>query len=324
MRVLAAAVALTLASASAASAATIDPFNVLQHVNGVIFGGAVGTATNQRSKTSTTADVQGQLIVGGDYNGASMYDHPPATPYAGYGALTVYGKTTGNGININNGGSAYVAGAHNAQINFNADSHGNKGAYLSSAPNTIDDFETALMGYSTSLSQLTGNSTLPSAGNNEVIVAHPNGSGVAIFNITTSQLSQIPSYSINLNGASSVLFNVSGSTLDWSANLQTSNADLLGKSIVWNFYQASNVTFETQVAGTILAPLASVINKNQIDGTLVARSWTGQGELHDDLFSGRNFLATPEPGTWAMLMMGVGAIGGVLRRQRQRAAVPTV
>jgi len=312
MRAVAAAFALAFA-ASAASAATIDPFKTIQSVNGVIFGSA-----------TTSADVEGQLIVGGSYSGASMYNHPPATPLAGYGALTVYGATSGNPININNGGNAYVGGAKGETINFNGGGH-----YLSSVPNTSTDFQTALTGYSISLSNLATNNgnALPATGNNEVIVVHPNASGVAIFNITASALEAIPSYSFNLNGATSVLFNVSDTaastdTLTFNANFQ-GNGDLTGKSIVWNFYQAKSITFGTQWTGTVLAPLANVVNQNQIDGALVAKSWTGHGELHDDLYSGRNFLATPEPGTWAMLVMGVGAIGGMLRGQRKRAAAQT-
>ena len=314
MRALVAAIALTIASAGAASAATIDPYNVLQHVNGVVFGSA-----------STTADVQGQLIVGGSYHGASMYDSPPATAYAGYGALTVYGADSGNPINIGNGGNAYVAGTHGATIDFNSGGGHAAGHYLSSVPNTITDFQTSLGGYSTALSNLAANNgnVLPTAGNNEVIVAHPNAQGVAIFRITTTQLAAIPSYSINLNGATSVLFDVSGTSLNWAANLQAANADTLGKSVVWNFYQATSLTFQTQIAGTILAPLANVINNNQIDGALVAKTWTGYGELHDDLYTGHNFIATPEPGTWAMMLIGVGAIGGMLRAKRKRAAAQT-
>src|ERR1700761_1633851 len=97
--------ALTIASAGAASAATIDPTSVLQHVNALIYNNA-----------TTSADIQGQAIIGGNFNGATMDNN--FTPLAGYGALTVYGSTSGNQINLGNGGKAYVAGTKGEHINF--------------------------------------------------------------------------------------------------------------------------------------------------------------------------------------------------------------
>ena len=301
------ALVLAISCGGVASAATINAVNVIEHVNAVIYGSA-----------TTQADIEGQAIIGGSYSGASMYNNPPATPYAGYGALTVYGATSGNPININNGGSAYVGGAKGEIINFNGGGH-----YLSSAPDTITDFASALNAYSTALSSLTANSTLPSAGNNEIILAHPDARGVAVFNLTTAQLAAIPSYSINLNGASTVLFNVSGASLTFNANEQFANQNAFladTGAVIWNFYQATSLTFGTQIAGTVLAPHAAVTNNNQIDGALVAASWSGHGELHDNLFHGVNPIATPEPGTWAMMLIGVAGVGAGLRRQRRRAA----
>ena len=289
----------------AASAAVVDPLNVLQHVNALVY-----------TSGSTTADIEGQAIIGGTFSGATMYNNPVVAPMSGYGALTVYGSTSGNSININNGGSAFVAGAHGANINFNGGGH-----YTTSVPNTLSELTTAMSGFSSALSGLAANSFLPTAGNNEVIVANPNAKGVAIFDITTAQLAAIPSYSINLNGAKTVLFNVEGSTLNFNANEQfnaSAFASVAG-SVIWNFYDATSLTFGTQIAGSVLAPGAAVTNNNQIDGSLVAYSWTGQGELHDNLFTGISPLAVPEPGVWALMMVGIGMVGGALRKRRRLA-----
>lgn len=303
LAVLASSVALM--GAGAASAAIVDPLNVLQHVNALIYTNA-----------TTTADIEGEAIIGGSFSGATMYNNPQVAPLSGYGALTVYGSTSGNPININNGGSAYVAGSHGATINFNGG-----GGYLGSVPNSLSDFTTAMSSFSTSLSALAATGVLPSAGNNEVIVAHPNANGVAIFDITTADLAAIPSYSINLNGAKTVLFNVSGSSLNFGANEQF-NASPFGSvasSVIWNFYDATNLTFGAQIAGSVLAPKATVTNNNQIDGSLVAYSFNGHGELHDNLFKGVSPLAVPEPAAWALMTVGVGMLGGSLRVKRRKA-----
>ena len=290
----------------AASAAVVDPLNVLGHVNALIYTGA-----------TTSADIEGQAIVGGNFSGATMYNNPTVAPLTGYGALTVYGSTSGNSININNGGSAYVAGTHGATINFNGG-----GGYKSSVPNTLSDFTTAMSSFSTSLSSLAANSFLPVAGNNEVIIAHPNSSGVAIFDVTTAQLALIPSYSLNLNGAKTVLINVDGSSLNFNANEQF-NASSFGSvagAVIWNFFDATNLSFGTQIAGSVLAPKAAVTNNNQIDGSLVAYSWTGQGELHDNLFTGVSPIsAVPEPAAWGLMIVGIGMVGGTLRVRRRKA-----
>ena len=159
-------------------------------------------------------------------------------------------------------------------------------------------------------------STLPATGNNEVLNATPGANGVAVFDVTAAQLAAIPSYQINLNGATSVIFNVSGSSLNWNANYESSDA--ADTKIIWNFYQATSLTFNTLIGGTVLAPDAAVTNNNQIDGTLVANSWTGQGELHEYGFTGTlptstTTVAVPEPAALVLL------IGGLLVVWRMRA-----
>jgi choice-of-anchor A domain-containing protein len=158
-----------------------------------------------------------------------------------------------------------------------------------------------------------------SAGNNEVIKAVPGAGGIAVFDITAAQLDAIPSYQMNLNGASTVIFNVSGTSINFGGNDETGTTG--AHNIIWNFYQATGVNLSTQIAGTVLAPLAHVTNGNQIDGALVAKSWTGQGELHDYGFTGYLPPTIPEPSVWAMLLVGFGGLGAVLRRRRARAGL---
>jgi choice-of-anchor A domain-containing protein len=293
----AAAAALALC-AGPARADTLTASQILEGFNAVVYDDA-----------STPSDIEGAALIGGNFSGATVYNNPGSQGQPdGYGALTVFGNTTGNSINIDNGGSAYVGGSEGAQINFNGG-----GGYIGAPPESIAGFETTLDALSTSLSGLAANSALPPTGNNEVITATPGGNGIAVFNITASQLSQIPSYSIDLNGASTVIFNVSGKSITFGANDESGTTG--AKNIIWNFYQAQTVTLDTLIAGTILAAAATVTNENQIDGTLVAESWTGSGELHEYGFDGvlPPPLSVPEPGTLTLLLSGVLACGAALR-----------
>jgi choice-of-anchor A domain-containing protein len=280
--------------ASSLSAATI-----LQDFNAIIYTNA-----------STPSDIEGAAVIGGNFSGATVYTHPTASQPAGYGALTVYGSTSGN-LNVNNGGSVYVGGSKGATVNFNGG-----GSYLPAPANTVGDFETALNAFSTSLSALTATGVLPAAGNNEVINAMPDSTGMAVFNITSAQLAAIPSYEMNLNGASTVIFNVSGALVNFSAN-DESGATGAG-NVIWNFYDATSVNLVSEIAGTVLAPLANVSNGSPIDGALVANSWTGSGELHDYRFTDPT--SVPEPASWTALLLGLGVIGWRLRTRQPGTA----
>jgi choice-of-anchor A domain-containing protein len=304
-------------TAGAASATVIDPLKALSEFNAIIYGPSATYGA-----TSFQSDIEGAAVFGGNVSGATVYNNPKGVAQpAGYGALTVFGTTTGNPINIDNGGNAYVA-THGSTINFNAGSGKPKGGFISAPPNTIGDFETAFNTFSTALSKLTATSTLPKVDNNEVIKATPNANGIAVFDITAAQLDAIPSYKIDLNGASTVIFNVDGSTVNFNANAESGATP--ADNIIWNFYDATKVNFGTLIAGSVLAPLGHVVNNNQIDGTLVAASWNGVGELHEYAFSGKDPLppGVPEPATWAMMLTGLGGVGMALRVARRKRTAP--
>jgi choice-of-anchor A domain-containing protein len=264
------------------------------------------------SNATTSADIEGAAIIGGNFSGATVYNNPKSVALpTSFNALNVYGNTSGNPINMNNGGNAYVGGTHGETINFNGGGHYN--SVPSTSMSTIQNELTSLSG---SLSTLLANSYFPASGNNEVITATPNSAGLAVFDVTSSQLSSIPSYSFDLNGASTVIINVSGPSLDFTANYEGN--DSADSDILWNFYQATSLDFNTLIGGSILAPDASVTNNNQIDGTLVAQSWTGQGELHEYGFDGtlpsQTPSQTPEPASIVLFALGLISFGLLARR----------
>ena len=251
------------------SAGSLTANAILKDFNAVIYGNG-----------STPSDIQGAAVIGGNFSGATVDSSPSGSLPTGFGALTVFGSTSGNAINLNNGGKAYVGGTKGAKINFNGG-----GSYIAAPSTTISALQTTLNALSTSLSQLAATGTLPATGNNEVIKATPGANGIAVIDLTAAQLAAIPSFTVNLNGASSLIFNVNGSSANFNANDESGTTG--AGNIIWNFYNATGtVALNTQIGGTVLAPAAKVTNSNQVDGFLVAKTWTGSGELHDIPFIG--------------------------------------
>jgi len=94
-------------------------------------------------------------------------------------------------------------------------------------------------------------------------------------------------------------------------------------NILFNFYQATTLTIDGGFLGSILAPGAAVTGANyqQLDGQLIAASFTGETEFHDFLFTGTlptQTSATPEPGSFAMLGIGLILLGSASRKWRKR------
>ncbi len=302
------AVGIIAVGAEKAAAESLDLTTILKDFNAVIY-----------TNGSTPSDIEGAAVIGGNFSGATVFNNPTKsqTQPAGFGVLTVFGNTSGGPININNKGSAYVEGTHGAKINFNGG-----GVYLTDPGYTISDFEKPLNALSKSLSKLTATSVLPTTDNNEVIKATPGTNGIAVFDITAAELDAIPSYKISLNGAKTIIFNVDdvgGKTINFGANDETGTTG--ANDIIWNFYNATTVNLNTLIPGTVLAPLANVSNGNQIDGDLIAKSWTGNGELHDWAFDGPlPVSAVPEVSTWMMMLMGFAGVGFCAMRKAKKTA----
>jgi choice-of-anchor A domain-containing protein/uncharacterized repeat protein (TIGR01451 family) len=259
----------TQSPTSTSAASNLSASTILQDFNGIVFTNA-----------STPSTIGGAFIAGGNFSGATMYSGPVGSLPTGFGALTVFGSTTGSWINLNDGGKAYVAGTKGAPVNFNGG-----GGYIGAPPDTMANISAPLIALSSTLSQLAATGTMPATGNNEVIKATPGANGIAVIDLTAAQLAAIPSFSVNLNGASSLIFNVNGSSASVFAN--DLNATTGDANIIWNFYNATGtVALNTQIGGTVLAPTATVTNANQIDGALVAKAWVGGGALQDVPFTG--------------------------------------
>ena len=95
--------------------------------------------------------------------------------------------------------------------------------------------------------------------------------------------------------------------------------------LIWNFDNTaasnSSLSFTNGFHGSVLAPNESISNSNFIEGSVVAAMFTQGGEIHLGTYQGISSIVSnplgsvPEPATWAMMLVGFGAVGGTMRRR---------
>jgi choice-of-anchor A domain-containing protein len=305
---------------------------------------------------STGSEVTGSVFVSGNITnsitvGALLpsVSNPKLDPQY---ALSVVGNIGAN-INMSNGYSAIYAGSlSGGGVNLNG------GGILT------HDITGILAGeQSTLFSQVTGASSAFSgmATTGTVTVDNPqnygqpanaqqpantveltyNGAvgGVAVFNLAYSTLtSRYQNLDLHLNGASSVVINVTGTPTNASVPNIIPKGDLTdanASKIIWNFGTVSTLSISANgnFIGSVLAPDATLTANQDIDGSVYVSDLKSAQEIHNVnngytvAYDGYNpesvgIASVPEPST--IMMASLGAIGvglAVLRNRKSKLSI---
>ena len=281
----------------------------------------------------------GDLQVGGNLDsGANMN---------GGGDVAVEGNVTrvnANGASVYAGGNVTKTNAKDIYYGGSIDknSNGAKHAGDKSADGLqLDlqqlaaDFTAELIATSDYLSGLEPTSAISYAQKGQQAVFDAGSDkGVAVFSIadlgaalkSSSQLIFAPPSSYDL-----VIINVGGRDVSLPGGINFNGPTGLGGKVIWNFYEAEKVNLGSKSwYGSVLAPNADLKFNTFIEGSVVAKFVQQNGAVRMGGFSSGSLVpslninelrgAIPEPATWAMMIMGFGAIGAAIRRRRAMIA----
>ena len=266
---------------------------------------------------TTSTDGSG-LRVGGTLGPLLNVNGGPAIRYGGAYA----GVNTGNGRvsrdgTIAAGGSADLFAALNSQ----------RTAMVSD-----------LTKLSTVLASLTSNGTMSTNGSNVTFdfSSLPSTTGYGAYTIAASSLF---SYNGALNvklgttsdgGYRPAVINITGGGSYVDA-LNMTMSDAIAQNVIFNLIGADNLLVNATFTGSLLAPTATVTNGSNITGSVVASILNQNAEIHLGTFAGSSTLipvvttgGVPELSSWAMMVVGFGVVGSVLRAgRRERQETPT-
>lgn len=249
---------------------------------------------------NTTGGVNGALIAGGNLT-TSFNINSNSVRYGGTAAQGLNGVV--KDASLAPGGANDVAASLQTQMTA---------------------LQANLTGLSNLLVTLPSLATITSVGNALDYSGAQNG--FAVFTMTEAAFeNQNANFDLLFTGMPSgitTIINVLGTNLVEQGNI---NSKSLNQTVIWNFNEAQSLSLKG-FHGSVLAPNASVTNSSALEGSIVARNFTLNGEIHLGTFNGTgNFVpppsGVPEPASWAMMLVGFGALGAMVRRRRGMLAV---
>ena len=293
-----------IASAQLANAGPLEDYNLILFSDFSVSGGS--------------GHIHGNAFIGGDLNGQNPEFGADLAKSLTVDTLEVAGDLNANQLTVQAGYLAYGGANNLGSINCNG--NGLSGGACLKPVSGLDtkaaELYTELSGESAYYQNLDTNG-LVNLGSKTLSYTGA-ATDLAVFSLDGADLfAQNSNWNLDFGLADKVVINVFGADLmsGGGINLNGGFSHANAMNILWNFYGASSIDFgSTQWFGSVLAVNASVNTSNDLNGTLAANSYIGNGQIH--IASWTPTTQVPEPAIGVMLLIGLGLIG--LARLRRR------
>lgn len=168
-------------------------------------------------------------------------------------------------------------------------------------------------GLSYDLSQLATNGSVDLSDNNSKTFFAGVGD-LSVVTINASDLSSGGWIAPALAANQYLVINVLGATVNAGAN-QNGSWDSIQDQVLWNFFQATDISLGTKFNGSVVAPNAKLTHSNDIWGSVIVSDLEMHGQIHPNEF-GYTFVVVPEPS--AFLFFGSASAISLLLIRRRR------
>jgi choice-of-anchor A domain-containing protein len=270
--------------------------------------------------------VEGKAFIGGNLvNGSIFAQH--ISKSSTENTVEVVGNVTANGgMHVEAGYLAY-SGTTNVNSSWSGICNGNglsnndacfkkvNGLELSNKKTSI--FQT-LENESTYFKNLasSANTAIIGDSNNKTFQYTGAATDLAVFNVSALDLANI-NWGVNFGTAVNILINVEGSSFN-AGNAHVNGFQNHSNNVLWNFYNAASLNFGDSWYGSILALDAIINTPANLNGAIAAKSYIGNGEIHDFHWNyDVPHTEVPEPATLMLALLNLGFIALIrLRRQK--------
>lgn len=283
------------------------------------------------------ADSQGKIAIGGNAN-IGQYDvgvnYEPNTWRDGKQFWTEPGKysdvlVVGGDLTTTQWAWGNIKG--NLVLGGKLTEGSSKNAVLGSTTKaTPIDFNTAFTQFAALSQELASQSNtggLDFKYNNWLILDGASSNDIYVTNITGKMLANATDLTAKgLDSNDTLIINVSGKninfdSLNYGKRESFDALDMSASNILYNFFEAENITFSGGIKGNILAPNANfTFLQGDLSGQVIAKSWTGgwgaQANLWDGFFvppevsepPAPPVVDVPEPSSVLLLLCGLLAL----------------
>ncbi len=274
--------------------------------------------------SGSSGHIEGKAFIGGNVLNASVFAQHIGKSSTETTVKVVGNFTSNSNMHVEAGYLAYQ-GTFSGPTNIcNGNGMGSSGCEkkvtdgsLTAEKNTLLAELTSESNYFKSLTT-SSNFTITGDSNNKTFKYTGAATDLAVFNISAADLANASNWGVDFGSAVNVLINVSGTSFD-SGNAHVNGFQNSANNVLWNFADATSIKFGDSWYGSVLALNATINTNANLNGAIAAKSYVGNGEIHDYHWSyvpPQPPNSVPEPSTLLLSLFGLGLIlVGRLRRQ---------